>query len=238
MSYRIIIVFFLILLTTGCATNLKREVHQLEDDLSTSQEKISEAKKSLNNNPDVYNGYSCITPHRGPEPKFSCHTQKESNEKALAGCAISYKGCDAVLAAFGDKLDDKSERFLASQTCKMLVAEMQGESRSAEAVVVDGVTTYAKDRRKNGGFFGKFLGCSWAISSEIHKFSVFSSCVENKSIACYKNYQDWFNGPTNRKNKCEENLATINREEDKIPYLSRTLRDKKSTFMWKLFGDR
>jgi len=104
-------------------------------------------------------------------------------------------------------------------------------------VIVDGITAYAKDRCENGGFFGKLFTCPYAIAGEIVKFADFTSCVDKQSTMCLENYQNWKNGPSRRKVECESNLATISREADNVAATSRLLRKKKSSFMWKLFGD-
>jgi hypothetical protein len=66
----IVMVIFL----PGCASDLKREVHNLEYEIQRSSDHIDDAKTSLAKNTDVYDGQNCIEPERGTEPKFSCHT--------------------------------------------------------------------------------------------------------------------------------------------------------------------
>jgi len=228
---------FIAVFLSGCASSLKKEVHSLEYDLQQSNTLIRDAKTSLAENPDVYDGENCFEPKRGLEPKFSCHTAQQAKETALASCAISYKGCDAVVELYSNELDSASERFLASQACEAMLAEMQGGSLDPGRVIVDGITAYAKDRCENGGFFGKLFTCPYAIAGEIVKFADFTSCVDKQSTMCLENYQNWKNGPSRRKVECESNLATISREADNVAATSRLLRKKKSSFMWKLFGD-
>jgi hypothetical protein len=237
MLLRLIFIVIIALMASGCATDLKREVHQLESDISQGHSKINSAQTSLRNNPDVYNGQYCVTPNRGPEPRFSCHTKEESRDKGLAICAISYKGCDAVVAAFGSRLNGRDEKFLASQACEMAIAELKGEARGVDAVIVDGSIEYAKDRCENGGFFGKLLGCTYAVAGEIAKFAEFNSCVNTKTGVCYNNFVNWQNAPSRRKSECENNLAIISREQSSVRYKSSQLQEKKNSFMWKLFGD-
>ena len=68
---------FMAIFLSGCASGLKREVHSLEYDLQQSNTLIRNAKTSLAENPDVYDGQNCFEPERGSEPKFSCHTTQK-----------------------------------------------------------------------------------------------------------------------------------------------------------------
>lgn len=232
---------FIVIFLSGCASDLKREVHSLEYDLQQSNSLIRKAKTSLAENSDVYDGQNCFEPERGLEPKFSCHTAQQAKKTALASCAISYKGCDAVVELYSNELDSASERFLASQACEAMLAEMQGGSLDPGRVIVDGITAYAKEGCKTSegtfGVFGQFVSCITAGAGELQKFGEFTSCVDKQSTLCSENYQNWKNGPSRRKAECESNLATITRETDDIATTSWLLRKKKDSFMWKLFGN-
>jgi hypothetical protein len=141
-----------------------------------------------------------------------------------------------VVQLFSDKLDSASERFLASQSCEAMLADMQGGSLNLGGVVVDAAIAIAKDGCENGGFFGKLFGCTYALAGEAVKFATFTACVDNQSTLCLANYQNWENGPSRRKAECESNLATINNETSNIASTSRLLKKKKDSFMWKLLG--
>jgi len=236
-SFASIIVVAVSLMASGCATDLKREVHQLEADVVQGKSRINSAQTNLRNNSDVYNGQLCMTPSHGPEPRFSCHTKEESRNKGLAICAISYKGCDAAVAAFGSQMNGRDEKFLASQACEIALAELTGEARGAGDVIVDASVEYAKYSCENGGLLAKIFSCPYAIAGEMAKFVEFSSCVDTKTDICYNNYVNWQNGPSRRKSECENSLAIISREQSSIRYKNVQLQEKKDSFMWKLFGD-
>ena len=223
-------------MVSGCASDLKREVRYLESEIGEQSEKISTAKNSLRKMPDVYNGQNCITPSRGPKPEFSCQTKEESREKGLAVCALSYKGCDAVVAALGDKLNAPDQKFLTSQACEALVAKMLGEKRDFGSVILDGSIELAKRKCTNGNVIESFIGCFYATSGEAMKLSMFSACVDDKTELCYSNYQKWANDPQRKKMECENNLAIINKEQNNLDFNMRQLTQKKNTLMWKLFG--
>lgn len=137
----------------------------------------------------------------------------------------------------GNQLNGWDEKFLASEACEQLLAEYTGEPRSSVHTVVDGIHEYAKDRCENGGFFGKVFGCYGAFVGEVVKLSQFLSCTNTKTQECFDNYDNWVYGPSRRKEKCKENIVAIHSAEQSIYYNSSALRQKKSSFMWKLFGD-
>lgn len=232
---RTVFIMTLCLLASGCATDLKREVHSLESEISTSNQRISDSNTWLQRNPDVYYRQQCITPSRGPEPKFSCHTKEESRNIGLAICAMSYKGCEAAVAAYGSKLEGRDEKFLASQACETLVAEMQGKTRNAGDVVVDGAMELVKNQCSEGGW--GLLLCPFAVANEIAKFAEFATCIDTKTALCYNNYRNWIDAPQLRKASCESNIRTINQEQANVRYKQQQLKQKKDSFMWKLFGD-
>jgi hypothetical protein len=235
---RLLFIVFASFLLAGCATGLKQEVSQLEANIAHGNQAASTAKSWLNNNSDVYDGRNClIAERRGAEPRFSCHTKEESRKKGLALCAAQYKGCSAVVAALGSELDSWDKKFLVSEACEQLLAEFTGEHRSSVNTVVDGTLEYAKESCKNGGLWGLLLGCPTALVGEAVKFSQFDSCVNNKTQECYNNYANWVNEPTDRQSKCEANLALIAKTELSISNDYSVLREKKKSFMWKLFGD-
>ena len=236
MFYKISSIVILVCLISGCATELKRDVHKLESDIAENRAKISNASNDLRKNPDVYNGSYCVTPSRGPEPKYSCHNEDDSRKKGLVACALAYKGCDVVVSSFKDKLNGKDKQFLASQACEFTLAEMQGELRGAGDVMVDGAIEIAKNSCDGDGFF-KYIGCLYAGAGEIYKFAQFSSCVTTKANRCFENYKNWLNKPAQRKAACEENLYVIRNAQENISVKTKIVNEKKDTFMWKMFGD-
>jgi hypothetical protein len=233
---RYVLLLCISLIVSGCAS-IKEDVGRIENDISRSKSNISNSQRWLQQNPDVYTGGRCVTPSRGAEPRLSCRTQEDAKNTGLAICALKYKGCDAAVKALGDQLEGADKRFLASQACEQKLAEVLGEKRTADEVVVDGVFAAADNWCETGGFWGKTIGCLYSVSGKITKFAQFMACTKEITSKCQNNYQEWVNGPSKRKYICEESLRIIPKEEQNLRRLQSELYEKKDSLAWKLFGN-
>lgn len=230
-------VLFLMVVLGGCASGMRKEIRDYEYQISQKTRQINKAQASLNADPEVYVDGVCSQPERGPRPNPFCDDAASSKQRALARCAAAYKGCDVALKAFEDDFDTNSKRFLASEVCNRMVAEATGSRYTSADTVGNAVSTYASDRCKNGGFFGKLFGCIAAVSIEAMKFAEFQQCYNTEAPRCYNAYLAWVNGPEDRKNRCEQNMALIARRKGEISDLEDKIYEKKRTWVWRMFGD-
>jgi hypothetical protein len=232
-----ITVLFLMVVLGGCASGMKREVHNYEYQIRQKTQQINKAQTSLNGDPDVYVNGECRQPDRGPRPKPFCDDSASSEKRALVTCAAKYKGCDVALKVFGAELDTNKKRFLASEVCNRMVAEATGSRYTPADTAGNAISTYASDRCKNGGFFGKLFGCITAGTMEVMKFAEFQQCYNTEARRCYNSYLTWKNGPNERMGRCERNVALIAENKSEISDLEDRIYEKKKTWIWKMFGD-
>lgn len=233
---KLLFVFFAGVIVSGCASSIREEVSQLEGRLAKSKADLSSTELWLRENRDVYNGSSCITPARGMMPKFSCQTVDEAKQKSLAACAISYKGCDIALSSYKEKLDSEAKKFLASEACEQMLAEIQGEERRIGDTIIDGFGAVTKNLCDSDNIVVKFLGCTYYAATEITKFANFLDCTSKKRSQCLSNYSNWREGPEKKKAECDSKLSDITTYKRNISDFSEKIREKKNSFAWMLFG--
>ena len=234
MNVRGIACVMVLTLLAGCASGLKQEVAQLEYQHQVSYKNMRESEGWLQKNSNVYVNGACVQPPRGKAPKFSCRSSSEARNAALTVCAISYKGCDAALAAFKNDLDGADKKFLASQICEATLADYLGESRGAGAMALDLVIAVSENGCEDGGFWGS-LGCLGAIAGKTIKFGQFIDCVQTKSALCLSNYDEWQNGPERKKSMCLRNVRVAAEEKRNVASLSSQIAEKKDTWMYRWF---
>ncbi|HID99357.1 MAG TPA: hypothetical protein EYP59_03605 [Thiotrichaceae bacterium] len=228
------IVVLPLLFTTGCATNIKENVHNYRQQISESENSIQDSESFLQNNPDLYVGGTCIKPRRGKKPEPFCESKKKAKEFAVGYCVMPL-GCDAGMA-LSDDLDSFSKKFLASEACSQLVNELRGDGYSPEDTMVNILESGVDSLCEEGGFWS-IITCTTSVIMKFQKVAAFSSCVDKKSEDCYSNYNQWRNGPQKRQESCEEHVANINSERKKLEQNRELLSEAKSTFAWKIFGD-
>ncbi|CAH2030051.1 hypothetical protein [Trichlorobacter ammonificans] len=229
-------ILLLLLLCSGCVSGIRNDIQSYERRISSRNGDINRAEKYLNNNPDVYVENTCVTPARGPKPKPLCESKEKATEYALARCAISYKGCDATLSLLGGKLDTFSKKFLASEICDRLVEHYQGNSYNSYTTARNAMEAVADRGIERGGFWGVVGGVT-KLAIEAQKYDDFQRCRNNESSRCYNAYVDWWNGPFNKKEQCENSVKTIAASKDDIETYEYRIYKLKSKWMWRLFGD-
>jgi len=156
--------------------NTKRIVIDLD---KASKEKSTHSSTYVN----AYSG-EC---RNADKPVLAC-SPSERDEKAFSMCAISMGGCEVAV----NQLNSENERYVASQACAALSAELIGQKYTLDDMLgtffVDSMSEGAKSQFDQGNnFFGFLL----AAGTVIGKAAQLDQCIVNAKRNCTKEYDTW-----------------------------------------------
>ena len=238
-NYKLLVLIFSCMLLGGCASShtASQDVHYYEQEIASSQRKIDQAKRFLQNNTDVYVNGACVTPSRGRQPSPYCPSYEKAKEHAIRQCVIPI-GCDLASYYFSEELDTFSKKFLASEACSRWVNSYQQGSYSLATTGVNAIESFADAKWQNNPnkLSGK-IGAAVSILIKGQKVFNLLSCLERTREHCIQNYKSWISMPSRKKEICEEHLRTLVVERDVLRENMAILIEKKDSLVWKAFGD-
>ena len=183
-------------------SNSTNSIRNIKGRIENARSVISRSKAYLSNHSDVFVNGQCIRPSLGPKPRPYCESRSEAKEHALAYCSMS-AGCDAAMLVASDELDTFSKRFLASEACGRMVAELRNEGYSPDSTALNALEALADTGCENesDGFFSGLLklgSCVMSVSAKLAKIQSYTNCTERKAESCYSSYTSWLTAPESR----------------------------------------
>ncbi len=199
---------------------LEIDIDELRNDINITKQFIEKNEKSqkeskyyLEHNSTLING-ECTTPPLEPKPDPFYDTKEKAKHYALAYCSVSF-GCRVGVELARDKLDTGAKRFLASQSCTLMVRNYQkNDTLIGETMfnLLDAVSYEGCDDSGDGLFSSIMQGGSCVMSGTIKLVRVqqYINCIAYKTEEFHNTYLDWKNAPTKKKTECEKDLKIVN----------------------------
>lgn len=208
--------------------DLKDDIRQQEIEVSKLQTKIDDIEKLvlqakntkyksqnyLDNNLSNYVDNKCKTPSLAPTPTPLFDSKDKSKNYALAYCSISF-GCRVGVELARDKLDTAAKRFLASQSCTLMVRTYQKDNTLLDETMfnlLDAVSYAGCENESDGILSGMAKGGSCVMSAvtRLARVGQYIDCIGYKTEQFHNSYLDWKNAPQNKKLECDTHLDTVN----------------------------
>jgi len=202
----------------------EEEIRVLKEKLEKPMLAIEQAKKEQSkaqyhldhNHTGVYINEECIAPELAtPKPDPFYDTKEKAKHHALAYCSISF-GCRVGVELARNSLDTGAKRFLASQSCTLMVRNYQEEGTLLDETMFNllDAVTYAgcNDDSSDGIFSGLVQGgsCVMSAATRLARVGQYMGCIDYKTQAFHNTYLDWKNEPQKKKMTCERELKIIN----------------------------
>ncbi len=209
-------------------TALKNDISQIELDIEALENKISEIKdliektenkksqsqQYLDQNHTAFIDGQCVKLPLEPEPDPLFDTEEKANYYALAYCSVSF-GCRVGVELAGDKLDTAAKRFLASQSCTLMVKSYQKQdSMLAETMfnLLDAASYAGCDEESDDIFSAVLQGgsCVMSAATRLARVGQYIGCIDYKTKEFYDSYLNWKNAPEKKKMDCDKDLKIVN----------------------------
>ena len=198
------------------------DIKLLEDSLSEPKRLLEEAQEDKrqaqylldNNHTEVYKGGQCIElPLAEPKPEPFFDTQEKARNYALAYCSVSF-GCRIGIELARDKLDTAAKRFLASQSCSLMVKNYIREGTLLDETMfnlLDAVSYEGCEEEGDGIFSGLIQGgsCIMSGATRLARVGQYINCIDYKTKEFHNTYLDWKNEPIKKKTACEKDLKVV-----------------------------
>ena len=199
---------------------LKKSIESLRDDINTTKQLIAKSKQNLKkskayleNNSTLIDG-ECTKPllAKKPEPFFD--TEEKANKYALAYCSISF-GCRVGVELARDKLDTAAKRFLASQSCTLLVRTYQEQNTLLDETMFNllDAVSYAGCESESDGIFSALVqggSCVMSTATRLARVGQYMNCIDYKTKEFHDTYLDWKYEPKRQKILCDTHLKVVN----------------------------
>ena len=198
----------------------KAIIEDLEYQTYRPELSIEKAKKNkkisqyfLEHNTSVFKNGECTKPPLAPKPKPFFDTKEKSKKYALAYCSISF-GCRVGVELARDKLDTAAKRFLASQSCTLMVRTYQKENTLLDETMFNllDAVSYEGCEDDGDGFLGGIIqggSCIMSGATRLARVGQYIGCINTKTEEFHHTYLDWKTKPTKKKNECETHLKII-----------------------------
>ncbi len=215
-------------------THTKIDIEQLDNQIIKYREQIvkvddnkSKSQLYLDNNTTFSIDGQCTKPPLAPKPTPLFDTQEKANNYALAYCSISF-GCRVGVELAGDRLDTTTKRFLASQSCTLLVRDYVNRNTLVNETMFNLLDSVSYDtcNDETDDIFSAILkggSCIMSGAVKLERINQYINCIEYKTEEFHNTYLDWKNEPEKKKMECDNNLKIVNetpklikREEEKI----------------------
>lgn len=199
----------------------EKEIVKLETLIKESENNITQSKRYLETNATFNNG-KCAKPELAPEPFPLYDTEEKASHYALAYCSVSF-GCRVGVELAREKLNTGMKRFLASQTCSLMVLDYRANNTVLDETMfnlLDAVSYSGCSGESDDPFSALFQAGSCMMSGAIKVARVgqYMDCIAYKTDEFYNYYLDWKNAPEKAKILCENNINTIEKTPQKIVY--------------------
>lgn len=201
----------------------EKEIEVLKEKLEKPRLAIEQAKKEQSkaqyhldhNHTGGYINAECIAPELAtPKPDPFYDTKEKAKHHALAYCSVSF-GCRVGVELARNSLDTGSKRFLASQSCTLMVRNYQEEGTLLDETMFNllDAVTYAgcNDDSSDGIFSGLVQGgsCIMSAATRLARVGQYMGCIDYKTQAFHNTYLDWKNEPQKKKTACEKDLKVM-----------------------------
>ncbi len=200
--------------------NTKSELEDLEYLTYRPELSIEKAQKNkklsqyfLEHNTSVFKNGECTKPPLAPKPKPFFDTKEKSKKYALAYCSVSF-GCRVGVELARDKLDTAAKRFLASQSCTLMVRTYQKENTLLDETMFNllDAVSYEGCEDDGDGFLGGIMqggSCFFSTATRLARVGQYIGCIDSKTEEFHNTYLDWKNEPSKKKNECETHLNIV-----------------------------
>jgi len=199
----------------------KIAIEELEYTLYRPQRLIEKAleKKALSqyfldHNTTLFHNNQCTKPPLAPKPKPLFDTKEKAKKYALAYCSVSF-GCRVGVELARHKLDTASKRFLASQSCSLMVMTYQKENTLLDETafnLLDAVS-YAGCQDSEDGFLSGVVqggSCVMSAVTRLARVTQYVNCIDSKTASFHNSYLDWKNEPSKKQKECMVHLDIVN----------------------------
>ncbi len=225
-------------------SQIETDIGNLENQMIKPKELIKEAKKKkqqsqyyLDNNHSIYTDGQCIEPALEtppPDPLFD--TREKAKKYALAYCSVSF-GCRVGVELARDKLDTAAKRFLASQSCTLMVRTYQKQNTLLDETMFNllDAVSYAGCSNDSDDIFSALVqggSCIMSGATRLARVGQYMNCIDYKTKEFHNTYLDWKNAPKKKKTACDEDLKIVNETPKIIAKYNEeinTIQDKIST---------
>jgi len=198
---------------------ISRLINSIDSDkkqLRASLINFETAKGWLNTNSHIYQNGQCVKPYLGDPPATAC-SPYEKDTKGIAMCAAAIGGCNLVSNKLGDKLGSSAARYLSSQACSALAAELMEDSYKLEDMLgnfaLDLADSFADSMMKGDSFLGKIIGLATKVGVITKQLQEFEKCVNHARYVCSKKYTEWEQTPLALQRECNDYLNQISTKE-------------------------
>jgi len=193
--------------------DLEYQTYKPELLIEKSKKKQKLSKYFLENNTSVFIDGQCTEPLLAPTPKPFFDTQDKAKKYALAYCSVSF-GCRVGVELARNKLDTAAKRFLASQSCTMLVRTYQQENTLLDETMFNllDAVSYQGCGDSGDGFLGGVIqggSCIMSTATRLARVGQYIECIDSKTEEFHNTYLDWKNEPSKRKNECDTHLKIV-----------------------------
>lgn len=197
----------------------KIDIDSLHNDIKIIQsfigEKLAQAEKSktyIEHNSSMIHGV-CTKPPLEPKPKPFFNTEEKAKKYALAYCSVSF-GCRIGVELGRDKLDTAAKRFLASQSCSILVKDYISRGTLLDETMfnlLDAVSYEGCDEAGDGLLSGLIQGGSCIMSgvTRLARVEQYVNCIDYKTKEFHNTYLDWKNAPIQKEKACKAHLKMM-----------------------------
>lgn len=200
---------------------------KLKEEMAGHRKELLSSKRWLRRNQDVYKASSsmCIIPDYGKMPAAACRPEDRERVSA-AMCAAVMGGCEVAQSY---SRDSTVTRFLGSQACGLLVAELMDDDYDLNdalgTFVTDVAANMATSMLESDNLFSNLVGAVIGVGVVGKKIDDYSRCAREAGWKCSSLYSEWRKRPEDKYRNCRSHMKSVEYLRVKIPSVENEIGD-------------
>jgi len=192
--------------------SLHNDIKIIQRFIRKSLKQAEQSKTYIEHNSSMISGI-CTKPPLDPKPKPFFNTEKKAKKYALAYCSVSF-GCRIGVELGRDTLDTAAKRFLASQSCSMLVKDYISQGTLLDETMFNLLDAVSYEGCEDGGdgFLGGIIqggSCIMSGVTRLARVEQYVNCIDYKTKEFYNSYLEWKHAPIKKEKACKTHLKIL-----------------------------